>query len=119
MADEAAEAKRKADLDADVKKQGEQTMVMFEKEAAVAETADAPETKVGYEITVLHPVGFTQIFAIWFEKVGKDLPVDKIGNTKLDQMKAWAEKEALKGTKIDSKFIQYNDTFKAVNRKAK
>jgi hypothetical protein len=119
MADEAAEAKRKADLDADVKKQGEQTMAMFEKEAAIAETADAPETKVGYEITVLHPVGFTQIFAIWFEKVGKDLPVDKIGNTKLDQMKAWAEKEALKGTKIDSKFIQYNDTFKAVNRKAK
>jgi hypothetical protein len=120
LAEEAAEAKRKADMDADIKKQGEQTMVMFEKEAAVAESVDAPETKQGYEITVLHPVGFTQIFALWFEKVGKDLPVDKIGNTKLDQMKAWAEKEAHKaGMKIDSKFLQYNETYKAVNRKAK
>lgn len=102
------------------RKQGEETMVMFEKEAAIADGAQAPEARQGFEITVLHPVGYTQLFALWFEKVGKDLPVDKIGNTKLDQMKAWAEKEAHKtGTKIESKFLQYNETFKAVNRKAK
>ena len=120
LAEEAAEAQRKAEEQAMIKKQGEETMVLFEKEAAIAESVQAPEARQGYEITVLHPVGYTQIFAIWFEKVGKDLPVDKLGNTKLDQMKAWAEKEAHKsGTKIDSKFLQYNETFKAVNRKTK
>jgi hypothetical protein len=120
LAEEAAEAKRKADMDADIKKQGEQTMVMFEKEAAVAESVDAPETKQGYDITVLHPVGFTQIFALYFDKEGKDLPIDKLGNTKLDQMKAFCERLAHKtGEKIDSKFIKYELSFKAINRKAK
>jgi hypothetical protein len=120
LAQEAAEAQRKAEEQAMIKKQGEETMVLFEKEAAIAETVQAPEARQGYEITVLHPVGYTQIFALWFEKVGKDLPVDKLGNTKLDQMKTWAEKEAHKsGTKIDSKFLQYKETFKAVNRKSK
>lgn len=120
IAEEAAAAQKKAEEDALIKKQGEETMVMFEKEAAIAETAPAPEVRQGFEITVLHPVGYTQIFAIWFEKVGKDLPVDKIGNTKLEQMKSWAEKEAHKnGTKIDSKFIKYEETYTAVNRKTK
>lgn len=117
---EAEEAKRKAEQDAEIKRQGEQTMVMFEKEAAVADTEPAPEARQGYEIEVLHPVGYTQIFALWFENAGKDLPINKIGNTKLDQMKAWAEKEAQrKGTVIDSKFLKYNLIFKAVNRKSK
>lgn len=118
LAKEADEAQKKAELDAQLKMQGDQTMVMFEKEAALAETSEMPEARQGYEIEVLHPVGFTQIFAIWFERVGKDLPVDKLGNTKLDQMKAWAEKEAHKtGEKINSKFLKYEETFKAVNRK--
>ncbi|MBK7885520.1 MAG: hypothetical protein IPJ81_18275 [Chitinophagaceae bacterium] len=103
-----------------LKKQGDATMVMFEQEAATAEIDNRPEARQGYEITVLHPVGFTEIFAMWFEKEGKNLPIDKIGNTKLDQMKAWAEKHAFKtGTKIESKFIKYEESFKAVNRKAK
>ena len=117
---ESEDQKRQAELDADIKKQGEQTMVMFEQEAAMADTAPAPETRQGYDIQVLHPVGYTQIFAFWFENEGKNLPVDKIGNTKLDQMKSWAEKHAQKvGAKIDSKFLKYEESFKAVNRKAK
>lgn len=120
LAKEAEESAARAQQEADVKKQGEEAMVMFEQEAAAALDKPAPETRNGYEIEVLHPVGFTQIFALWFEKEGKNLPIDKIGNTKLDQMKAWAEKMAHKdGTKIDSKFLKYNETFKAVNRKAK
>ena len=120
MQDEAAEARRKAEQDADIKKQGEQTMVMFEQEAAIAETASAAEVRQGYEIVVLHPVGYTQIFQLWFENEGKNLPVDKMGNTKLEQMKSWAEKYALKNdVKIESKFLKYEESFKAVNRKAK
>lgn len=113
-------ARLAAEQEANARKQGEETMVMFEKEAAIADGTQAPEARQGFEIAVLHPVGYTQLFALWFEKVGRELPIDKIGNTKLDQMKAWAEKEAHKtGTKIESKFLQYNETFKAVNRKAK
>ncbi len=120
IAREADEAKRKAEQEAEIKKQGEQTMVMFEQEAAIAEVAPSPEARQGYELTILHPVGYTQVFALWFENEGKNLPVDKIGNTKLDQMKAWAEKYAHKtGTKIESKFLKYEESYKAVNRKAK
>ncbi len=36
----------------------------------------------------------------------------------MDQMKAWAEKHAQKtGTFIESKFLKYEESFKAVNRK--
>jgi len=117
---ETAEAKRQSDLQVEVKKQGEQTMVMFENEAAVAEIGTQAQVNKGYEITVLHPVGYTQIFSLWFDQEGKNLPIDKLGNMKLDQMKAWCEKKALKdGTKIESKFLQYEESFKAVNKKAK
>ena len=117
---EAEEFKAKEQQEIDIKAQGEQTMVMFDQEAALAEATPAPEVRQGFEITVLHPVGYTQLFALWFENEGKNLPVDKIGNTKLDQMKAWAEKKAHKdGTKIESKFLKYEESFKAVNRKVK
>lgn len=120
LAAEAEDARKKSEQEAEIKKQGEQTMAMFEKEAAMADTAPAPETRQGYDIQVLHPVGYTQLFAFWFENEGKNLPVDKIGNTKLDQIKSWAEKFAQKtGAKIDSKFLKYEESFKAVNRKAK
>lgn len=117
---DAEEAQKKAEQEAEIKKQGEQTMVMFEQEAALAESAPAPEARQGYEIEILHPVAYTQIFALWFENEGKNLPVNKIGNTKLDQMRTWCEKHAHKtGTKIESKFLKYNESFKAVNRKEK
>lgn len=120
LQEEAAEAQKLAIQESQIKQQGETAMAMFEKEAAVAESSVAPETKKSWEIVVQHSVGFTQIFAVWFEKIGKDLPLDKLGNTKLDQMKAWAEKECTKnGFRIESKFLEYREEFKAVNRKAK
>jgi hypothetical protein len=116
----ADEAKRKAQQESEIKAQGDQTMVMFEQEASLADGAQAPEARQGFEIEVLHPVGFTQIFAVWFDKEGKSLPVDKIGNTKLEQMKSYCEKIAHKeGFFIESKFLNYSETFKAINRKAK
>lgn len=119
MKAEADEAQRIAEQEAEIKKQGEQTMVMFEQEAAIAET-QAPEARQGYEINITHQAGWVQIFQLWFENEGKNMAIDKIGGTKLEQMKAWAEKHAHKtGTKIESKFINYKESFKAVNRKAK
>jgi hypothetical protein len=120
VAMEAAKASAQAETNLNVKVQGEQTMAMFEQQVEIADNTEGPAVRGGYEIEILHPVGFTQIFAIWFEKVGKDLPIDKLGNTKLEQMKAWAEKEAHKNnSKIDSKFLTYKEVFKAVNAKTK
>ncbi len=120
LQNEAAENQKKEIQESQVRHQGETAMAMFEKEAEVATVSNTPETKISWNIKVLHPVGYTQLFALWFEKIGKDLPIDKIGNTKLDQMKGWAEKEYTKsGTKIDSKFLEYEQDYKAVNRKNK
>jgi len=114
------QANKEAEQAIELSRQGEETMVLFEKEATLAEAVSTSESRQGYEIVILHPVACTQIFALWFENEGKNLPVDKILNTKIDQMKTWAEKFALKtGTKIESKLLQYQDSFKAVNRKAK
>lgn len=112
------ENQNKALQEIELAKQGEQTMAMFEKENTLAETVPVPKVKEGYKITVLHAAGYVQLFTLWFEAVGKNLPLDKLGNTKLDQMKAWAEKDAMKptGTKIEGKFIVYEETYKATNR---
>ena len=118
MAAEAEEARKKAEEEAEIKKHGEQTMVMFDQEAELSGGQPAPETRMGYDIEVLHPAGSVQIFQKWFEDEGKNLPVDKIGKTKMDQMKAYCEKLAQKiGEKIESKFLKYNESFKAINRK--
>ena len=115
---EAEDAKRKAEQDAELKKQGDLTLNLFEQEAQLAEMQESPEARLGFSISVTHPVGFTQLFAFWFEKEGKNLGVDKLEKTSLGQIKSWCEKHAHKtGEKIDSKFLKYDETFKAVNRK--
>lgn len=120
LQDEAEKNKLEAQQKIDLEKVADETQVLFEKEAATIMDGPAPETRSGYSIDVKHPIGFTQIFTLWFEKEGKNLPIDKIGNTKLDQMKTWCEKHAYKtGEKIDSAYLVYNDEIKAVNKKVK
>jgi len=58
---QAAESKATEENKIDIKKQGDQTMAMFEQEAAVAEINNTPEARQGFEIIILHPVGYTQI----------------------------------------------------------
>lgn len=104
----------------EMKASGDKTMAMFDKEAEVAEHKDAPATRQGFDIVVGHAAGYVQLFTLWFDKVGKDLPLEKLGKTSLDQMKSWAEKHAHKTSeKIDSKFLEYVPTYKAVNVKSK
>jgi hypothetical protein len=117
---EAEQAKILAAQQAEIKKQGDETMAMFEKEAAVAEVQSPAQTKLECEIEVKHAVGCGQIFTYWFENIGKDLPIDKILNTKIEQMKTWAEKQySTKGGKIESKFLEYKNVVKAVSKKEK
>lgn len=98
----------------------ETTMNMFESVAELAVEEQAPETRQGYEIKVLHHAGYAMIFQFWLENEGKSLSLEKVGNTKMDQMKAYCEKMAHKnGTKIESQYLKYEPTYKAVNRVSK
>ena len=115
---EQEEAKKKAEEEAEIKKQGEVTMNLFEEQAELAQIEQAPETRQGYEIIVSHPVAYTQIFAYWFEREGKNLGLDQLEKKSLGQMKSFCEKHAHKtGELIESKFIKYEPTYKAINRK--
>jgi hypothetical protein len=119
LAQEEAGRKRRAEEAIELQKAEGNTLALFNETAAVAEAVQAPEARQGYEINVTHQAGFVQIFQFWFEREGKNLPIDKMGNTKLDQMKGWCEKLAHKtGEQIESKFLSYVPTYKAVNRKA-
>ncbi len=115
---EQEDARKKAEEAIEIEKQGAITMNMFEQEAQLAEVVDAPETRQGFEIKVSHAVGYTQLFAFWFEREGKNLGLDKLEKTSLGQIKAWCEKHAHKtDEKISSQFLKYEVTIKAVNRK--
>lgn len=120
IAQEQEEARKAAELELAVKAEGEKTMVMFEQESASATDVAAPETRAGFEIEVTHQAGYVQLFTLWFEQEGKNLSLDKIEKTSFGQIKTWAEKLAHKTSeKIESKFLIYHDSYKAVNRKAK
>lgn len=79
------------------------------------------ETRKGWEIIVLGPAGWAEIFQYWFlngmaEAWAKD-PA-KIASISFDKMKTFCEKVAGK-TKIESEFLEYRETVTAVNRKEK
>ena len=115
---EAEENARKSAEELEIKKQGDITMTLFEQEAHIATAEPTPETRQGFVITVTHAVGYTQLFAFWFEREGKNLGLDKLEKTSLGQIKSWCEKHAHKTEeKINSQFIKYEVSFKAVNRK--
>lgn len=114
------DARKAAELEASIKAEGAKTMTLFEQEASISIDVPAPEMRTGYEIEVTHQAGYVQLFQLWFENEGKNLTLDKIEKTSFGQIKTWAEKHALKSSnKIESKFIIYRDSYKAVNRKTK
>jgi hypothetical protein len=117
---EQEDLKNKNSADVEAKKQGATTMAMFEAESELVQTVDAPNQRQGFEITVLHPAGYLQIISFYFEREGKNQTVEKLAGMKLESMKTFCEKHAHKtGEKIDNKFIKYEPTFKAVNKKEK
>ena len=100
--------------------QGEKTMVEFEKEVSIQSSAPVIKTKISLVINVLHVIGYTQIFQLWYDREGKNLTVEKFANTKVEQMKSFCEKIANKeSTKIESKYLEYVEDIKAISRKTK
>lgn len=89
-------------------KSAEQMQSLFE-----AETVQAP-ARTGYNMVVKNPSGYAAIYMFWFEKEGRNLPVDKIEKTSIGQMKAFCEKYAHKhNEKITSPFLEYKEVVKA------
>lgn len=114
-AERAAEEQRRIEA----QKQAAETQNLFDQTAELTAMTPAPEARTGYEIEVTDARGYAEIFQFWFVKEAGNLTIEKIGNTKLDQMKAYAEKVAHKtGEKISSKYLVYRETVKAVNRKS-
>jgi hypothetical protein len=111
-AKEKKEAEEKAKVDAETKKKAAEMQSMFD--AEVTEKA----IRSGYEIIVKHPVGFASIFQFWFEREGKNLPLDQIEKKSLKQMKTFCEKYAHKNNEtIQSPYLEYKEIAKVAARK--
>jgi hypothetical protein len=98
----------------------QQTMSLFGAEAAISEQAvAAPQTRAGYEIEVLTPVGYMALFEKWFKLEGQTLTMAEL-DKKLSFARKYCEKIAHKdeNQKIQSGTLRYNQVFTAVNKKA-
>lgn len=122
---EAAAAKLKADQEADLKRQAEEAMTLFNKTAEVASAGvGGPETRSSIVITVLHSAGWVELFQFWYQREGVKAKLEDIEKMTFDRLKRFAEKAAKdtntkKGERIESKLMEYSDSIAAVNRKKK
>ena len=94
--------------------------VLFEEVAeSAAVSTPLPETRSGYDIHVLHPAGWVEIFQLWYQREGCKMAAEDMGKKSLNQMKTFAEGLAKKeNVLIESKFLKYETSIKSVNRKA-
>lgn len=85
---------------------------LFEVEASIAPSSDIKIAK-SYPVSVDLPQGLPDIFAFWLRNL--ELPVDekKIMAFTIARMVAVAEKEATKGTFINSKYVRYEEQIKS------
>lgn len=115
---EAEEAERQAELKAQADAAAAETMVLFEKEAAMTVEGESPETREGYEIKIHNNAAYVLIFQMFWEHEGRNLSAEKLEKKSIGQMKKFCETLAHKqNIKIESKFLTYEPTYKAVNRK--
>jgi murein DD-endopeptidase MepM/ murein hydrolase activator NlpD len=80
--------------------------------------AATPEARSTFDIEVLAPAGWAEIFQFFYMKNAATLSVEEFGKKSLNQMKKYAEDVAKKtGEMIKSKSLNYATSVKAVNRK--
>jgi hypothetical protein len=117
--EQAAAHRKEAEQKAELERASGTAQSLFEAAAEIGMETAAPETRGGYSITVLHPAGIVELFTFWFNREATKLSVEEMMGKSLQQIKAYAEKAATKGDRIESKHLRYETTTKAVNRKAK
>ena len=112
-------AKAEAEAAARAKEAEQSTQTLFDAQDTIADVPQhTGQVRTGYEIEVKRPAGYMQIANFYFEKEGLSVTdMEKLGRKSLAQMKTFAESYALKtGEMIQSPYLVYNETFKAVNR---
>ncbi len=115
LAKEEEERKQKREAEIESQQKAGQMQNMFD--ATEASKVDNKQVRTGYGITVTHQKGWAEIFHFWWTHEGNDLPLDKIARKNMEQMKTFAQNYAHKnGEKIQSPYLKYEETFKAVAR---
>lgn len=75
------------------------------------------QVRSALKMKITHQSAWVQVFQYWFENEGMTLGIEEIGKKSMNQMKAFCEKQATKtGELIQSKYIQYEEDFTAVNK---
>lgn len=118
----AEKARREAQEKVELEKDVAMTNTLFDHESSNAvASADAPEGREGYEITVVHPAGYIELVNLWWKNEGSKLgiaDVPALEKKTFKQLKTFAEKIAHKNDiRIESKFVVYTETFKTQAKK--
>ena len=122
---EADDNRIKAEQDAELKRASEDAMTLFQQTADVAgSAAGGPEVRQSIEIAVVHMTGWVELFQFWFQRAGAKMSLEDAEKMTFEKLKKFAEKAAkdtatVKGERIESKFLKYDNAVSAVNRKAK
>lgn len=119
LKEEQQQKEKEATANAEANKQAAITTNLFEQSAQMAEVvSEAPKVRESYNIEVLKPAGWFPIVSFYFEKEGNGKTQAELEKKTLLQMKSFCEKWAVKSdTKIESPFLKYNETFKAIATK--
>ena len=117
-AKESADKKALAGRQAETNKQVMTANSLFDMEAASVQSASTAQVREGYEIELLHPSGYQQICAFYFEKEGLKETLEKLEKKTLGSMKTFCEKWAKdRDEKIISPYLRYKEVYKAVAKK--
>lgn len=113
------EQKRKDEERIEAEKSAAEMDTLFNQSLDAQVDTPQPEARAGFEINVTNRAGWVQIFQLWFQHEGNAGTDASVERKTLGSMKKFCQKHAHKtGEKIDSKFIQYEEVFTAVNRSA-
>jgi hypothetical protein len=119
LEEEAAAARKAEEEKVEMEKASGTAQLLFDQVTESSLSSQAPEARTGYDIVVIHPAGWVELFQFWYQREGCKMKVEDMGKKSLNQMKAFAEGVAKKdGEKIESKFLRYETSIKSVNRKA-
>lgn len=118
LENERLEKQETADKQADIAHAGAIGNTLFDVANTAGQKQTEGETRRGWKITVTHMAGWAEIFQFWYMGKAAATPLDKFGKITLDQMKGYAEDQG-DTEKISCKYLAYEETIVAVNRKVK
>lgn len=118
--EQAAKDKQKADREAEEKAIAAKSAAQINADFAALKTtsdSDVAKGKEMFEITVLHPQGYADMFALWFAKEGGKLTGEKLEKMTLGRIRGYFETVAnADGEKIESQYLKYTSSYKTSTR---